>query len=76
MATVHLSGSNTSTEVLEQLARTPVNIDGYFLLQDEHGVWVTNPYGVDCALLSATPAVIEKFMDNLRNDFEYGPVPH
>lgn len=29
-------------------------LDLYHLNVDEHGIWVTNPYGVDCALLPMT----------------------
>ena len=29
-------------------------LDLYSLNVDEHGIWVTNPYGVDCALLPMT----------------------
>lgn len=76
MPTIHMSGDTPSAEVLEQLACNAVDIDGYYLAKDDHGVWVTNPYGVDCALLPATPDHLEKFLVNIRNGVEYGPVPH
>lgn len=43
---------NDLMNALEQTGK--FEIDGYSLNTDEHGVWVTNPYGVDCALLPMT----------------------
>lgn len=28
--------------------------DQWFMSMDEHGVWLTNPYGIDCGLVNAT----------------------
>jgi hypothetical protein len=76
MQTVYLDSDTPSNEVLEQLTCNAVDIEGYGLLEDDHGIWVTNPYGVDCALLSPTIDTIDKFMANIRSGVEYGPVPH
>ena len=36
------------------MQKSVYDLDGFHLSADEHGVWVTNPYGVDCMLLPMT----------------------
>lgn len=45
----------TGAELLDYLVQNHrVEIDQWSLSIDEHGVWLTNPYGVDCGLVDAS----------------------
>ncbi len=53
------------------------NVGGHALTPDEDGVWITNPYGHDCALWQAvTIEDVEQFLTDMARGEEYGPVPH
>lgn len=52
-------------------------VGGHSLNPDEDGVWVTNPYGHDCALWQdITLESIEEFLIDMARGEEYGPVPN
>lgn len=52
-------------------------IAGHSLSPDKDGVWVTNPYGIDCALWQDIDLeFIESFLADMARGEEYGPVPH
>lgn len=36
-------------------ATNKAEIEGFFLSLDEDGIWMTNPYGIDCALMPFSP---------------------
>ena len=49
---------------------------GYRLSPDEHGVWLTNPYGTDCALWQTLSfEKVRVFLTDMALGKEYGPVP-
>lgn len=51
-------------------------VSGHSLSPDEHGVWITNPYGNDCGLWqNLTPERIEVFLADMVAGKEYGPIP-
>lgn len=53
------------------------DVRGHILNPDEEGVWVTNPYGCDCALWQdITLETIEAFLVDMARGEEYGPVPN
>lgn len=64
----------TSQSLFDRLTTSrSYELDLYSLNVDEHGIWVTNPYGVDCALLPMTLegcagviALIEKTKNRIR----------
>jgi len=55
---------------------TACSVNGHSLSPDEDGVWITNPYGVDCGLWQdLTIQRVESFIADMAMDKEYGPVP-
>jgi hypothetical protein len=51
-------------------------INGHRLTPDEHGVWITSPYGLDCGMWpNITAERIECFLRDMAQEKEYGPVP-
>jgi len=52
-------------------------VNGHSLSPDEHGVWITNAYGIDCGLWQDLDLkTIEAFLVNMASDKNYGPTPH
>lgn len=45
-----------------------VEIDQWSLNIDEHGVWLTNPYGVDCGLVEASAEGCGRALDQIAGD--------
>lgn len=45
-----------------------VEINGWPLHLDEHGVWLTNPYGIDCGFVPATAEGCQIALDAIKND--------
>lgn len=55
-------------ELFLSLQRARVyDLDGYRLSLDEHGVWVTNPYGVDCSVLPLSIEGCERILSLVAN---------
>jgi len=51
-------------------------VNGHTLSPDEHGVWITSPYGNDCGLWQhLTMERVEKFLVDMAADKDYGLVP-
>jgi len=51
-------------------------VNGHSLTPDEHGVWITNPYGNDCGLWQEFSLErVEVFLADMAQDKEYGLVP-
>ena len=51
-------------------------VNGHKLSPDEHGVWITNPYGIDCGLWQElTVQRVEEFLIDMAQDKDYGPLP-
>lgn len=51
-------------------------VNGHTLSPDEHGVWVTNPYGNDCGLWQQlTLGRVEEFLIDMAAGMEYDPIP-
>lgn len=74
--TTYLSSDTNSQEVLKHLmASEVIEIDGHTLIADEDGVWVTNPYGLDCALLPPETEAIAGFLSDMKLGLCYGPTP-
>jgi hypothetical protein len=67
----------TGAELLDKLrAGESQELDGHKLNYEvEHGIWVTNPYGIDCMLLEPTAEDCQSFVDAIRADCEFGPIP-
>jgi hypothetical protein len=60
--------------LLERGQRCQVN--GHSLSPDEHGIWITNPYGNDCGLWQdLTLERVKAFLIDMAADKEYGPIP-
>lgn len=52
------------------------SVNGHYLKPDEQGVWITNPYGIDCGLWQdLTMQHVEEFLRDMAMDKEYGPMP-
>ncbi len=52
------------------------DVNGHCLIPDEHGVWITNPYGIDCGLWQELSIQrVEAFLTDMARGEEYGPVP-
>lgn len=68
----------TGAELLARLlAGESVEVEHHRLNYDEgEGIWITNPYGVDAALLPATERACAGFIAEMREGVEYGPTPH
>ena len=64
-------------ELLASLEKgEPQEVCGHRLSPDEHGVWITNPYGVDCGLWQTLSLEkVKVFLTDLALGKEYGPVP-
>lgn len=45
-----------------------IEIEGWSLNLDEHGVWLTNPYGIDCGLVPATADGCQAALDRIKGD--------
>lgn len=59
------------------IAGEQMKVGGHILSPDEDGVWITNPYGIDCGLWQTiTPDVVEAFLVDMARGVEYGPVPY
>lgn len=59
----------TGPELLVALLRTRrIQIEGWSLNLDEHGIWITNPYGIDCGLSRVTISSCEGFLNLLATD--------
>jgi hypothetical protein len=56
-------------------AGTSCTVNGHTLTLDEHGVWITNPYGNDGLWQELTIERIEKFLTDMAANEEYGLVP-
>lgn len=51
-------------------------VSGHTLSPDEHGVWLTNPYGIDCGLWQElTLQCVEEFLINMDTEKDYGLMP-
>ncbi len=63
--------SMTAQSLFERLKTSRrCELDLYSLNVDENGIWVTNPYGVDCALLPMTPegcAKVIRLIESTKN---------
>jgi hypothetical protein len=60
---------NTGAELLAHLlANGGACIDEWSLNLDEHGVWLTNPYGIDCGLVAATEAGCAAALQRIATD--------
>lgn len=44
-----------------------VAVDGWSLIQDEAGIWMTNPYGVDVGLVDPSEEQCGFVIDSIRN---------
>lgn len=68
----------TGAELLAQLlAGERVEVECHRLNYEEgEGIWITNPYGVDAAVLPATEKACARFIAQMRKGVEYGPTPH
>ncbi|RYF43919.1 MAG: hypothetical protein EOO38_18440 [Cytophagaceae bacterium] len=52
-------------------------VNGHSLSPDEHGVWITNPYGNDCGLWqNMTFERVGEFLTDMAVGKEYGPTPY
>lgn len=70
-----LPGAQTLYELLSRGQCCEVN--GHSLSPDEHGVWITNPYGNDCGLWqNMTLERVNEFLIDMAADKEYGPTPY
>lgn len=56
-------------------AGTACTVSGHTLTLDEHGVWITNPYGNDGLWQDLTVERVEKFLADMAVGKEYGLVP-
>lgn len=56
-------------------AGTSCSVNGHSLILDDHGVWITNPYGNDGLWQEVTIERVEKFLADMAMDKEYGQVP-
>ena len=65
------------SELLAALERGEAQeVCGHRLSPDEHGVWITNAYGIDCGLWQTfSLANVRVFLTNLALGQEYGLVP-
>lgn len=65
-------------ELLADLvAGEQAKVRGHTLIPDDDGVWLTNPYGIDCGLWQTiTLEVVEAFLVDMARGVEYGPVPY
>lgn len=52
-----------------------VEVEGHRLELDEHGIWVTNPYGLDSGIFAPTVRACDRFIRYMRQGGEYGPTP-
>ena len=43
-------------------------IDQWFVCIDEHGLWLTNSYGVDCGLVEASVEGCQSALDRIADD--------
>lgn len=61
--------TGAGAELLAAL-RSPqhVEIEGWSLNLDEHGVWLTNPYGIDCGLVPATADGCQTALARIKGD--------
>lgn len=50
-------------------------VRGHSLIPDEHGVWITNPYGVDGLWQDLSMQHVEDFLTVMRKGEDYGTVP-
>lgn len=68
------SPAMSPAQLLSLLRETDsTEIEGFYLSHDEHGIWMTNPYGVDCAVVpfslegcSRVLSVIERTKNRVR----------
>ncbi|MDD5056515.1 MAG: hypothetical protein PHQ60_01980 [Sideroxydans sp.] len=44
-----------------------VDMKGWYVSLNEHGVWLTNPYGVDCGLFGATEDGCQRALKSIEN---------
>lgn len=52
-------------------------INGHRLSPDEHGIWLTDSYGVDCGLWQhVSIEALQRFLINIARGNEYGPAPY
>ena len=66
----------TATELHNLLhAGTSCSVNGHTLTVDEHGIWITNPYGNDRLWQDLTIGRVAQFLADMAVDKEYGPVP-
>lgn len=45
-----------------------VDIEQWHISLDVHGIWMTNPYGVDCKLLGANESGCERVLQTISRD--------
>jgi hypothetical protein len=69
----NLPGAEALYELLTRGQSCEVN--GHSLSPDEHGVWITNPYGADGLWQDVTIERVQKFLLDMAQDKEYGLVP-
>lgn len=69
----NLPGPEALYELLTRGQSCEVN--GHSLCPDEHGVWITNPYGVDALWQDVTPGRLQEFLLDMAQDKEFGLVP-
>lgn len=70
----NLPNADTLYGLLSRGQRCEIN--GHSLSPDEHGVWITSPYGNDCGLWQDLKLErVEEFLRDMAAGEEYGPTP-
>lgn len=66
-----------SAQVLHDLLQRGIScsVCGHSFSSDEHGVWITNPYGVDGLWQELTLKRVEQFLVDMALDKEYSVIP-
>lgn len=66
-----------SAETLFELLQRgqPCEVNNHSLSPDEHGVWITNPYGIDSLWQELTIERVENFLEQMAEGKDVGPVP-
>ena len=67
----------TESELYELLkAMRSCTVADHYLSPDERGVWITNPYGIDCGLWQElTVEHVSDFLADMAGGKIYGPTP-
>lgn len=60
--------ANGSELLIHLQATGSADVDNWSLTLDEHGVWLTNPYGIDCGLVGATEIGCQQALTTIASD--------